>query len=68
MNTDEAVRNLQNVLSAISPDIPAQVRATRERVLGEATKRGREIDHSAIALLVSAFQQLIQDTAQQGLA
>jgi hypothetical protein len=68
MNTDEAVRNLQNVLSAISPDIPAQVRDTRERVLGEVTQRGREIDHSAISLLMSAFRKLIQDTAQQGLA
>jgi hypothetical protein len=36
--------------------------------LGEVTSRGRTIDGGAIGLLLSAFQQLIRNTVQRGLA
>jgi hypothetical protein len=68
VNRDEAIEHLQNILAAVNPDLPARVRATRERVLGEVISRGREIDAAAINLLASAFQELIQDTAQRALA
>ena len=68
MNSDEAVQHLRNILDAVNPDLPGQVRSTHQRVLGEVTSRGRTIDGGAIGLLVSAFQQLIHDTVQRGLA
>ena len=68
MNSDEAVQHLRNILDAVNPDLPGQVRSTHQRVLGEVTSRGRMIDGGAVGLLVSAFQQLIHDTAQRGLA
>ncbi len=68
MNTDEAVEHLRNILAAVNPDLPSQVRSTHQRVLGEVTNRGRMIDGGAVGLLVSAFQQLIHDTVQRGLA
>jgi hypothetical protein len=68
MNSAEAVQHLRNILNAVNPDLPGQVRSTHQRVLGEVTSRGQMIDGGAVGLLVSAFQQLIHDTVRRGLA
>ena len=67
MTEDAALEHLRNVLREKNPNLEGLVHATEQRLLGQATARGRTYDGSIAGHLARTFLELTRDTVNSAL-